>query len=934
VKITREISLMAIAALVLGVAFQTTPAHAQNTISTVVGGATTPTTPLTADLPGPTSAVRDSAGNTYIAAPLSNNIFKLTAAGSLSVFSGLGYGGYNGDGELAALASLGNPATIVIDSNGNIFFVDYGSSRVRRIDAVTGDISTVAGSGVKCDISTNPCGDGGLATAADLNLPEALAIDSAGNLYIADAVDNRIREVTASTGTISTVAGSGAVCTNPSSACGDGASATAAQLNFPMGVAVDAAGNLYISDTLDQRVRVVSGGVINAFAGTGGYCRKSTGVGACGDGHTATLASLYRPQHLIADASGNVYIADTFDHKIRVVNGGIINSVAGTGAQGFSGDGGQATSAQLDLPVGISEDSSGNLVISDTGNQRIRVVTTAGVISTLAGGGNGGDGGPATSALLAGPYAITEDSNGNLYIADTGNNRIRKISNGTISTIAGTGSAGYTGDGGPAISATMSGPTSVAVDSQGNIFFSDYGNLVVREIVAGTGNVQTVAGNGTSCYPTNTGCGDGGLATLGNLTSPQTVALDASDNLYIADNYAFKIRKVTASTQIISTVAGTGVLGSSGDGKLATKATLSHPTSAAVDSNGNIYISDQYNNKIRMVTASTGLMSTYALNGSPCLCFHDGGPALQGSMWNPLEVAIDPSNNLFIGGGNDNVVQRVDSLTLTWGTVAGNALAPITGGFTGDGGLATKATLSNFGLVVDKQSNLYIADEGNNRIRLVHLTPAATLPAAPLNFGNIALNTQSAAKTVTLTSSGGVDLTLSSAINFTGTNANLFAQTNTCGTTLPINLGVDSTCTVSATFTPTTYGQFTANLTFTDNGPNSPQTVQVNGSGPDFGIMSSSKKITVGLGKTGTVTLTLVPIAGFNQTIALTCNGAPTGVTCTPNPTSVTLNGTTKSTSLLSIVVASTTAPGTYTLTALGQFFPLQHPATITLTVP
>jgi len=177
-------------------------------------------------------------------------------------------------------------------------------------------------------------------------------------------------------------------------------------------------------------------------------------------------------------------------------------------------------------------------------------------------------------------------------------------------------------------------------------------------------------------------------------------------------------------------------------------------------------------------------------------------------------------------------------------------------------------------------------------------------------------------------------LTLSSAINFTGNNPTNFAQTNTCGTTLPINLGVDSTCTVSVTFTPTTYGQFTANLTFTDNGPNSPQTVQVNGAGPDFGIISSSKKLTVGLGKSGTVTLSLIPIAGFNQTIALVCNGAPTGVTCTPNPTSVTLNGTTKSTSVLTIAVASTTAPGTYTLTALGQFFPLQHPATITLTVP
>ena len=269
-------------------------------------------------------------------------------------------------------------------------------------------------------------------------------------------------------------------------------------------------------------------------------------------------------------------------------------------------------------------------------------------------------------------------------------------------------------------------------------------------------------------------------------------------------------------------------------------------------------------------------------------------------------------DHLYIGGGNANVVQRVDSITYTWGTVAGQAADALVGGFGGDGGLATNATLANYGLLVDGQSNLYIADGGNNRIRLVHLTPAATFPTQPLNFGNTPLNTTTAAKTATLSN---------------------FAQTNTCGT-LPTNLGVDSVCKVSVTFTPTAYGQATATLTVTDNGPTSPQTINLAGSGPDFTIADTPTKITIAPGANGSVSLKLTPIADFNQTIALSCTGAPKGTTCTVNPTSVTLNGTTAGSATVTITVGSSTAPGTYTLTARGTFIPLSHPASITLVVP
>jgi sugar lactone lactonase YvrE len=918
--------MIAAAVLVIGLSLRPVKASAQNIISTVVGGGTTPTTPLTADLPGPTAAVRDAAGNTYIAAPTSTNIFKLSSGGTLSIFSGQGYGGFNGNGIQASAAQLGSPAAIAFDSAGNIFFADYGSSRVRRVDAVTGVITTVAGTGEKCAHGYNSCGDGGPATSALLNLPEAIALDGAGNLFIADSVDNKIRRVDAVTKIITTVVGDGNPCANPSNACGDGGAATSAQLNFPEGIAVDAAGNLYVSDTLDQRVRIVSGGIINAFAGNGGFCRDSTTT--CGDGHPATLANLHKPQQVALDASGNLYIADTADHKIRMVNtSGIISLIAGNGNQGFGGDGGSATTAVLDLPVGVSVDGSGNVLIADTGNQRVRIVS-GGVIQTLAGGGNGGDGGQAINALLAGPYTLAGDASGNLYIADRGNNRIRKVSGGGISTIAGTGSVGYSGDGGPATSAMLNGPTSVAIDSLGNIFIADTGNLVVRKIDASTHNITTYAGSGNSCFPTTSSCGDGGPATSGNLTWPLTVAVDGSNNLYIADYFAFKVRKVNAATNIITTVAGTGIEGRAGDGGPATSANLDHPSSVALDGSGTLFISDQYNNKVRNVDTA-GVIHTYMGTGKTCLC-GDGGPAINGSIWNPLEVATDPAGNVFVGGGNANVVQRINAATGIWGTVAGNAKAPLVGGFTGDGGLATLATLANFGLWVDGSNNLYISDQGNNRIRTVHLSPAATLPTQPMNFGNVPLNTASASKSVKLTSSGGLDLNLTS-VAISGTNASNFSKTTTCPN--PGLLGVDSVCTTSVVFTPTFYGQAKGTLTFTDNASSSPQTIALSGSGPDFTISNSQTSITIARGNSNSITTTLTPIAGFNQTIGLTCSGAPTGTTCIPNPSSVALDGVNSGNATVTITVGSSTVPGVYHLSVKGAFAPLQHPANFTLTV-
>ena len=904
-------------------------AHTQNTISTIAGGGTTPTNPLQADLPGPTSAVSLS-GNTYIAAPNSAYVFKLSG-GSLSNFAGIGWGGYSGDGGPATSANLALPNGLALDNKGNLYIADIGNSRVRMVDQ-NGNITTVAGNGTKCDTPTNgaACGDGGLAVNAELNFPTSVAIDSLGNIYIADAFDYRIREVTASTGIITTIAGNGTPCSNPTAACGDGAAATSANLNFAQGVAVDSSFNVYIADSKDHRIREVLANNQNilTFAGNGNVCGNPTA--SCGDGGAATSANLRSPAGVFVDSTGNVYIADTNDNRIREVPFGSANisTVAGSGRQDFSGDGGSPIAADLNTPTSVFIDSStGNMLISDTGNQRIRTVSSN-VINTTAGGGMGGDGGQALSATFANPYQLTEDTHANLYVADLANNRIRKINigSGIVTTVAGTGVAGYTGDLGAALNATLNAPMDVKLDQNGNLYIADANNFVIRQVNGSTGEITTYAGTGIPCYPTTGKCGDGGLAVNAQFTFPTGIALDSAGNLYVADYNAHRIRRVDVNTGIITTVTGNGQGGfCCNPPKPAAQGILWHPSSVAVDGNGNLFISDSFNNLIRVVggpqggplNCQAGYLCIYIGNGSACLC-GDGGPVQKGSMWNPLELATDPSNNLFIGGGNDDVVQRADSVTQTWGTVAGVASSPTIGGFSGDGGPATLARMSNVGLTVDARQNLYIADAGNNRVRWVPLSPAITVPTNLINFGFVPLGSPSKAVNVPLQSTGGIDLTISN-ISFSGANPSDFSQTNNCGT-LPASLGVDVKCTVSITFTPSGYSKRTATMTFTDNASPNQQSIPLSGSGPDFNLTSNMNAITIAQGSSGGTTLTLTPYGGFNQTVNLTVVNCPPGATCSVLPGMITLDGTHSQNASFTVQTTGSTPKGTYQVAPRGVF--------------
>jgi uncharacterized protein (TIGR03437 family) len=330
----------------------------------------------------------------------------------------------------------------------------------------------------------------------------------------------------------------------------------------------------------------VSGYLIFTVAGT-------TTPGFSGDNGPAASARLDQPHGVAVDADGNLYVADTDNSRIRKVSNGVITTVAGTGAEGFGGDSGPATSAQLNDPAGVAVDSAGNLYIADNG--RIRKVSN-GVITTVAGGGLSlADNIPATSAQI-GPYGVAVDSAGNLYVADLPNNRVRKVSNGVITTVAGNGTQGFSGDGGPATSAQLHDPEGVAVDSAGNLYIADTFNQRIRRVSNGV--ISTVAGNGFGgLYSSGGFSGDNGPGVGAELGQPNGVGVDAAGNVYVADTLNSRVRKI--SNGVITTVAGSGTPGFSiGSGGAATSAQLYYPSGVAVGASGNLYIADFGNNLI------------------------------------------------------------------------------------------------------------------------------------------------------------------------------------------------------------------------------------------------------------------------------------------------------------------------------------------------
>ena len=350
--------------------------------------------------------------------------------------------------------------------------------------------------------------------------------------------------------------------------------------------------------TSTRQIQVqLSGGTISTYAGTGT-------AGYTGDLGAATAARIAHPEGITVAANGDVYYADPDNNVIRKVTAatGIITTVAGSGGNGSSGDGGLAILAKFKNAEGVFVVANGDLYLADTGNHEIRKVTAlTGIVTLVVGStspGYSGDGGAAAAARLRLPAAIVVAANGDMYIADTGNDAVRKVTaaTGIATTYAGTGTTGYTGDGGAATSARLSGPQGLVLAGNGDLYIADTGNNVIRRVTAATGVITTFAGTGTAGF-----LGDGGVATSARLNAPESVSISASGELYIADAGNNRIRRVSTGGTI-TTVAGTGTAGAAGDGGLPTAAQLNSPHGIAVSTSGTYYISDRVNNEIRRVT--------------------------------------------------------------------------------------------------------------------------------------------------------------------------------------------------------------------------------------------------------------------------------------------------------------------------------------------
>ena len=711
------------------------------------GGAAT-----SAMVANPRGLITDAAGNLYIADSQSNRIRKVDTNGIITTYAGTGAAGFAGDGGPASSAVLNGPYSLALDAAGNLYFTDQGNARVRSIDAVTGTIKTIAGTGLPANAGSTT-GDGGPATSANIS-PYGITCDLAGNVYISTTFN--IRKVTAATGIISTVAGNSTGVYS-----GDGGQATSAGFQVVF-LAVDTHGNLYLYDQARIRKVVLATGIITTVVGTG------VG-GLTGDGGPATSATIIPNENLAVDLSGNVYLTSYQTVRMINVGTGIIQSIAGTlGKVGFAGDGGAAPQATLDTGSDITVDRAQNIYFTDFGNglsqPRVRKVfpmsfpatnigstssgtlylqtTTAETLSSFtipvsqgnkqeytvgvvtgctADGATSNPAGtictvpltftPAYPGQRTQPVqASTSAGNVNVGLSALGIGPLAALTPGIIQTVAGGGSTPGSGFGSLATNAMISvNQSTILVDSAGNLYFQDF-SCSFAKVSGSTGIMTLVAGNGL-CQ-TN---GDGGQATAASIYSSGGFTRDSAGNLYIADENT--VRKVNAATGIITTVAGNGSQGNTGDGGLAVMAQLYLPGGLAVDAAGNLFVASL--RVVRRVDAITGIITTYAGNGTFGY-LGDGGPATNAEFKMPIGLALDPAGNLLILDASAAVLRKVNAATGIITTIAGSIPSMAD---TGDGGPATNARfVYPVAVTTDSAGNIYIADPTGTLVRKIEAT--------------------------------------------------------------------------------------------------------------------------------------------------------------------------------------------------------------------
>ncbi|HZL25885.1 MAG TPA: choice-of-anchor D domain-containing protein [Acidobacteriaceae bacterium] len=897
------------------------------------------------------------------------------------------------NGPTSANILLSKPQGVAVDAAGNLYVADTNNKVVRKVSP-TQTATIFAGS----TTAFGSAGDGGPANIASLRAPTSLAVDSAGNVYISDPQSFDVRKVTPA-GIISTVVGG-----NGAGSSGDNGLATSAKI-VPGGIASDALGNLYVIDSLSNTVRMVStAGIITTWAGGG------TLTAAAANNGPATAMQFANLTAVAVDTNGNLYIADRNLATVSVVNAsGIITPFAGNGVSGFSGDGGPAVAAQISVPQGLSVDASGNVYIADAGNAVVRVVNSAGIISTPIGSGLSGlvlDGTQADHARISSPSSVAADNLGNLYIAVSSTNAVYQVplhnerfpqtklgatsqpqrlmlenlgatnvqlgpitlnsdfalypgglanpnacvsgkvlqagfsnsctldivftptaegirslpltiaSNDTPGTLVltltstGLGSAlamtsgqlyivggnyspTQTSDGpaatGPSTSIRLSQISGLAVDSTGNIFFTESAYCLVERIDGNTGLQSIIGGTFSNCGTAIIG-GDGGDATAASMPQVGQLALDANNNLYVADDFDGRIRLINTAGKI-STFAGLGVgvppfgtsCGYSADGTAAKQALLCNPQGMTFDTAGNMFFAEKGNNLIRKISTS-GVLSTIAgvqsLNtnfNSPGGFSGDGGLATSAQINEPQGVAVNSAGDVFFTDTNNYVVRKVSAATGKISTIAGQHGVL---GYSGDGGLATAATLSfPEGISLDAAGDIFVVERGNWTVRKIDtagiittvagnqlseffngdglpatesglsfpdfavISPSGYLyigdtdheliremsPNGSLLFPSLPIGTTSNPESVTLSNIGNMPMNFEPQFP-TGISGDFaLASGGTCN--FSAALAVGASCNINLTFTPTTQGTRTGIFGFFDDGVASPQYVALSGVG-------------------------------------------------------------------------------------------------------